>query len=818
MDEIKASSTQHERYWASRTADSTFPAAKPHRSSRRTPEKTEGYESTTRRASRETRDVYSSGSETDRTDEDAWEAWRQSRENYGPEVSSQQKVDVPYMQRSRPLAESTLRSKPPKTRTRELVEPKRPSILQRVEPKRPSILQRLFSSPKHPKKVSFMDDHDHEYKSRGSSATQKASLRPTSSNSTSQERLKHERASHRRGSGAKPDQSTHGAGNRAKDDLSRTREALNRAYKDAFVDQSLQHSNGTKEFERAHKAHIRACMDAKPPRNSKKDEDDRARKALNRAFEKAFKNRNPQVSKSEEVFRRAYEDHNRAIRDAFADRDPQDSKRGETLKIAREALDRAYEDAFVKRDPEGSKRYYRPKSIEAPFDIMSTPDAYAEPPPHPPAEAWSASREENLGAKTEHQSDLGMSGPGSSEENTALPSSRTATSHEVNVDKKESIATSGSSSEVRALVDIPEQEEVEFRSPVRKSVLPRKADVHATTFGWTEDHLVLGPTDEDILVATNPLGHGSLGVVEEVRRIDGEYPTLVRKRVELPLPKKKAAAYLKIVQEEARILRSLVHPHIVTLIGSYEDMKQSIRPSYCLLMSPVGESDLEAFLTVVGEHDVASESSVRSRHCIRNWMACLASALQYMHASGVRHQDIKPSNIIHKGEHVFFTDFSSSSSFKIGHTTSTENPARSTPMYGAPEVTSDCGKHGRSTDIFSLGCVFSDMLSVLEGRTVLGFHDYLRNDGNAAATDTKHVPRALSYSEKIPVIRDWFKDSHCFGTHVSQMLHPDRKIRPTATEVLQALILNEVCDAGCSCLRAEFLQRELYTISVVSVD
>jgi serine/threonine protein kinase len=410
-------------------------------------------------------------------------------------------------------------------------------------------------------------------------------------------------------------------------------------------------------------------------------------------------------------------------------------------------------------------------------------------------------------------------GPRSSKRDAVQLSARHPMPRETPIGKKkESTVTSESLSAVQTLVDIPEQEEVTFRSPARKVVLPQEPDIHPTAFGWAGDHLVLGPTDEDILVATNPLGHGSLGVVEEVRRIGGQFPTLVRKRVDLPLPRRKAAAYLKIVQEEARILRSLVHPHIVTLIGSYEDMKQPRRPSYCLLMSPVGENDLEAFLTIVGEHDVASEFSIRWRNCIRDWMACLASALKYMHASGIRHQDIKPSNIIHKGDHVFFTDFSSSSSFKIGHTTSTENPARSTPMYGAPEVTSDRGKHGRTTDIFSLGCVFSDMLSVAEGRTVPGFQDFLRNDGQPAATEIKHVPRALSYSEKIPTIKDWFADSHTFKTHVSQMLHPDRKVRPTATEVLQAFMLDQVCDVSCSCLRAEILQKELDALSVVSVD
>lgn len=348
-----------------------------------------------------------------------------------------------------------------------------------------------------------------------------------------------------------------------------------------------------------------------------------------------------------------------------------------------------------------------------------------------------------------------------------------------------------------------EQEESRFSSLILNPVLPQEPRVHPKIFGWTEDHLILGPTDEDILVTTNPLGHGSLGVVEEVRHIGGQFPTFVRKRVKLPLPKTKAAAYLKIVQEEARILRTLVHPHIVTLIGSYEDMKQSRRPSYCLLMSPVGENDLETFLTIVGEHEFTSEFSIRSRKCIRNWMACLASALTYMHASGVRHQDIKPSNIIHKGDHIFFTDFSSSSSFKVGHTTSTENPTRSTPMYGAPEVTSERGKHGRTTDIFSLGCVFSDILSVVEGRTVLSFQDYLRSNGNAAATDTKQVSGSLKYSEKIQAIKKWFSGSLVFNTHVSHMLHPDRKLRPAATEVLQAFVMNDVCDASCSCLWAK---------------
>lgn len=361
-------------------------------------------------------------------------------------------------------------------------------------------------------------------------------------------------------------------------------------------------------------------------------------------------------------------------------------------------------------------------------------------------------------------------------------------------------------STLKPLVDIPEQEEVEFRAAARKPAPARDVEVDPTIFGWSGEHIILGPNDEDLFVAANPLGHGSLGVVEEVRRVGGPFPTLVRKRVDLPLPKRRATTYLEIVQEEARILRSLIHPHIVTLIGSYEDQRQPRRPSYCLLMSPVGENDLEAFLTIVGDHALASEFSLRWRPIIRNWMACLASALAYMHASGIRHQDIKPSNIIHKGTHVFFTDFSSSSTFKIGHTTSTGNPARSTPMYGAPEVTSGTAKHGRATDIFSLGCVFANMLSVVEGRSVMEFQDFLRSDGVAGngGGAPPIPPRALSYSEKVGVIGRWFEGSDAFGACVADMLRVERKERPSARRVVERLVVERGwVDADCACARKD---------------
>lgn len=116
---------------------------------------------------------------------------------------------------------------------------------------------------------------------------------------------------------------------------------------------------------------------------------------------------------------------------------------------------------------------------------------------------------------------------------------------------------------------------------------------------------------------------------------------------------------------------------------------------------------------------------------------CLASTLAYMHSSGVRHQDIKPSNIIHRGSTIYFTDFSSSSQFQIGQTISTENPARTSAMYSAPEVINCDGvlnRHGRGTDVFALGAVFREMLTVLTDYSVEDLHRFLLRSDSLEGT------------------------------------------------------------------------------------
>jgi serine/threonine protein kinase len=162
------------------------------------------------------------------------------------------------------------------------------------------------------------------------------------------------------------------------------------------------------------------------------------------------------------------------------------------------------------------------------------------------------------------------------------------------------------------------------------------------------------------------LGHGSLEIVEGVRWKDTQLLTVVRKRVQLPARKAQAKDSLRIIQEEAKHLKSLVHSHIVTLLSSYKITDNPIGMLILCLCLQLATTICETLLDIAGESmelDPPSHRALQQCGWIQSWFVCLASALDYMHQQGIRHQDFKPSNIIHKGARIFFTDFSSSCAF-----------------------------------------------------------------------------------------------------------------------------------------------------------
>ena len=162
--------------------------------------------------------------------------------------------------------------------------------------------------------------------------------------------------------------------------------------------------------------------------------------------------------------------------------------------------------------------------------------------------------------------------------------------------------------------------------------------------------------------------------------------------------------------------------------------------------------------------------------------------MEYIHCQNIRHKDIKPSNAICKGDEIFLTDFGSAHQFSTGLTSSTEGYAAGvTKMYSAPEVI-DEDRRGRSADIFSLGCVFAEMTTVIHGRKIEDFHDF------RSEPDPDEPERlTICYYATAHRLRDWFATGidEEVATYllISSMMSNDRKSRPKAEGVRQKLLV-----------------------------
>ena len=353
------------------------------------------------------------------------------------------------------------------------------------------------------------------------------------------------------------------------------------------------------------------------------------------------------------------------------------------------------------------------------------------------------------------------------------------------------------------------------------TILMRTPQVLAQERGWPSQHQIFEHSSQVPLIVQNFLGNGSLGVVEEVYHKDYTL-TFVRKKVLLPYPSYKQR--LKIIEQEAKALHSLTHPHITKILGSYQDGSKNGNRCYSLLIWPVGQSDLKTFLEAIGAKTKLKPGQLfqsQELMWLRTWFKCLISALAYIHSKGIRHQDIKPSNIIHRQGQVFFTDFSSSSQFCIGQTTSTENPARISQMYAAPEVcrlpgeSPQYNRHGLSTEIFSLGCVFAEILTVADGRRLQdydGFHEYCAGTtrwDHPRGLNTENFQPILLYGRATDRIHEWFANSVeattilMYGKCIQPMLAVDRANRPSAVQIEELLQRHQPwLNLACPCQNA----------------
>lgn len=213
------------------------------------------------------------------------------------------------------------------------------------------------------------------------------------------------------------------------------------------------------------------------------------------------------------------------------------------------------------------------------------------------------------------------------------------------------------------------------------------------------------------------LGQGNGSTIDEVEATDGKISQTRYARKSFLVPPHSRRKLLTVIHNEINILKCLRHIHTAKIYSTYSTERE-----FSIIMGPVAEMTLGEYLAY-NTHPTGDSP-------IYSWFGCLATAIDYLHERKIKHQDVKPANILVRDGQVIITDFGISKDVLHESTTGSIGPSAKTLMYCAPEVANleNDSRRGRVADIFSLGCVFLEMLTTLlwtHGCSVQKLHDQL---------------------------------------------------------------------------------------------
>ena len=343
---------------------------------------------------------------------------------------------------------------------------------------------------------------------------------------------------------------------------------------------------------------------------------------------------------------------------------------------------------------------------------------------------------------------------------------------------------------------------------------------------WNEgEHIKPGDAEPLPLMFINEYGRGSYGSVTRVKDVFTGALYASKEQIS-------SEARAHLLREIAR-LKKLGHRHIVQFVKSYQR-----RDRYGILLKPAATTDLKKLLDRYRRNGLDYDRDARDRRRDRvvlkpvllTAFGCLSRGLAHIHSCNIRHKDIKPANILFekaKDPHparFLWADFGLAHDFNdTGNSkTVSKNRHRYSPRYAAPEIMEEYEArkargevlyddtddeeedapehapdapngtspikpigHGRSSDIYSFGIVFLEILSYL---TAEGPEASIPRDFEDCMPAWSHVPRLQEWAHK-QIQRLPPTDPLVYLFKISsKMIAQDALDRPLISDVVQGLV------------------------------
>lgn len=250
----------------------------------------------------------------------------------------------------------------------------------------------------------------------------------------------------------------------------------------------------------------------------------------------------------------------------------------------------------------------------------------------------------------------------------------------------------------------------------------------------------------------------------------------------------------KIYENEIKVLSKVAeNDHLIKVRGTYTDKKYLV-----MLLEPVADGNLKQYM------NKGPLTSAVEQNRFRTYFGCLAHTIRFLHDSSIEtlHKDIKPENILLKDGHLILTDFGTAFDWsKTGQSMTRSNVGdHRTPRYQSPEVAASSEFH-RSSDIWSLGVVFLEMVTVLRGKCIAEMDIFLQSNGYRHTEIHLNLDAAMNWFEQLQVHGRGSPIDNEPLTWIKRMLNRVQSNRPTAATIYQDIVAFQdsvFCGRCCS--------------------